>query len=498
MTPSFFIDQWQPLRQKPDEKQLTQLAEQVALHFLDLHFYNDRFEPEYVRLLCEMANAFDDDNLNRIGAKALFGIIVESLCDDFEELQTEAYNRLMSFVLSFCREMPEGKVLNARMNRFGMKTFEDLYLRAERLRKTSCNFRDLLEAPKRILVLSRVTLGADVAITSVLVQRLTRLYPDAELVLLGGSKLKTMFGGNPRLRVREINYVRRGGLMERLHSWFAVLEAIDAELKDLGEREALLVDPDSRLSQLGVLPLLDDRDYLFFNSRGSGALPQKMAAGELANYWFSQATGNHDFCYPSLWLPRATTQKAEAFTTQLRGAGCRKIATVNFGVGGNSRKRVGGSFEADVLLSILAEENDTVVLLDKGFGNEELARTNELTRLVHDKGYDVVQGTFDDLPPERIRHGVVGLEAGIGEAAALISCSDEFIGYDSACQHIAAALEVPAHTIFAGTNNTKFVRRWRAFGLGKSEIIHVDTLTHPPVFDIHALVRRLMFSRRKG
>ncbi|MDH3998673.1 MAG: hypothetical protein OET90_07515, partial [Desulfuromonadales bacterium] len=83
------------------------------------------------------------------------------------------------------------------------------------------------------------------------------------------------------------------------------------------------------------------------------------------------------------------------------------------------------------------------------------------------------------------------------EAAALIGCSDEFIGYDSACQHIAAAQDVPTYTIFAGSNNARFVRRWCPSGLGKREIIHVDTLTQPPVYNRQTILMRLMHARRQ-
>ena len=90
---------------------------------------------------------------------------------------------------------------------------------------------------------------------------------------------------------------------------------------------------------------------------------------------------------------------------------------------------------------------------------------------------------------------VYGIDAGIDQAAALIGQSDEFIGYDSACQHIAAAQEVPTFTVFAGSNNTRFVRRWCPFGLGRREIIHVDTLTQPPVYNRKAVLLRLMHAR---
>lgn len=80
----------------------------------------------------------------------------------------------------------------------------------------------------------------------------------------------------------------------------------------------------------------------------------------------------------------------------------------------------------------------------------------------------------------------------MGEIGSLINESDEFIGYDSACQHIAAALGVPACTVFAGSNNVRFIRRWRACGSNVSEIVFVDTLSNDREIDIEEVVTRVL------
>lgn len=494
MSASFYQDRWRQVRDTGDEVQLRQLSQEIALAFLDRYFFNDTFETEYIQLLCEIATSAGDEAMARVGAAALFGIVVESLCDDFEELQTKAYNRLMSQILTYCRQQPGGDALNASMTQFGLITYDDLYRRAERLRKSSCNYRDL-PSPSKILLLSRVTLGADVAITSVLVQRFARLFPDAEIVILGSAKVHRLFSGNPRVRLREVNYLHRGGLMERLQSWFQVLQDVDAESRETRQGTMLLVDPDSRLSQLGVLPLIDDRHYLFFNSRGSLAYDPKMSVSEMANYWFNQVTGTKDFCYPAIWLDEGIRDAALKYRESLLQAGCRRIVSMNLGVGGNSRKRIDGLFEQEAIMELLREPG-TVLLLDRGFGDEELARTGVLLDTVRRGGYPVFDVSFSRLGAARTGAGLVGIQADIAEAAALIAVSHEYIGYDSACQHLAAAMEVATYTIFAGSNNTRFVRRWRPFGLGKTELIHVDTLTHPPSFDGHTVLMRLMHLRK--
>jgi len=494
MISAYYQEQWQQVKAATDPVACRDLAEELALDFLDRHYFNDQFEVDYVRLLCEMSTAFSSDDLNRIGASALFGIVVESLCDNFEELQTAAYNRLMSYIIDYCANLSGGEALRERMERFGIHNFEDLFYRVERLRKTSSNYRDLPAAPKKIIVLSRVTIGADVAVTSVLVQRLCRSFPQAQIVVIGGGKMNALYSGHPRLSVEGVSYTRRGGLLERLHSWFQVLEAIDQASNGLAPEEVLLADPDSRLSQLGVLPLCDDRSYLFFSSRSSQIFPQQLSISEMVNYWYNQVTGENDNCYPSVWLDRPLLQQSKSAVARLREHGARHLVAVNLGVGGNSRKRVDDVFEQDLVLALLSQPG-TVVLLDKGFGDDEISRSNALLKAATDSGFKVENTCFDRLGEVAAGAQLIGVDAGIDQAAALIGQSDEFIGYDSACQHIAAAQEIPTFTIFAGSNNTRFVRRWCAYGPGRREIIHVDTLTQPPIYNRKAILLRLMHAR---
>ena len=60
---------------------------------MDAYLKDCHYEADYIDLLCEMTTFWEDPLLNGIAAQALFSIIIESLCDDFEELQTETYNQ---------------------------------------------------------------------------------------------------------------------------------------------------------------------------------------------------------------------------------------------------------------------------------------------------------------------------------------------------------------------------------------------------------------------
>ena len=496
MLTTYFLNRWEEVKSSASTSDLRELANQIAQTFLDRFFFNDCYEDDLVALLCEMSIHFKDEELNKVGASVLFGGIVEILCDEFEELQTKTYNRFMSHVIAICKDHSEGSSLLEKMESFNINSSHDLYDRAERLRKSSSHIRDFSNTVKKIIILSRVTIGADIAVTSVLAQRFSKLYPQAEVILLGNSKIKGLFSANPGIRILETGYVRRDGLMSRLKSWLDVLETIESEIKDISHSEVLVIDPDSRLSQLGLLPLIEDDSYLFFNSRKTLDLDPLMSISQMANQWVSQLSGTDDFSYPALWLAEDQLAISSSFVNNFKNAGCSKFIFINLGVGGNSRKRVSDEFEKTLLLQLL-KEPDTVVCLDQGFGDEELKRSFALSVFIEKSGFPVSKVSFSKIFDISFKNGLICMDAGISEATSMIASSDEFIGYDSACQHIAAALEIPAYTIFAGSNNTRFIRRWRPFGSGRNEIIHVDTLSHPIAYDIDTIIMRIMHAREQ-
>lgn len=491
MNPESYLNRWRELKtDAADPAAVEHLARQVALSFMDSCLYSNRYEPAYIDLLCEMATAFDDSALNAGVTAVLFGIVVEGLCDEFEEMQVDLYDRVMCRIITFCRQLPQGRELDRKLAAFGCTTQESLLGRAAALRKSPL-IKDTLTPPETIVFLSRITIGADVAVTSVLIRRFATVFPHAELVVLGSPKLQGLFGRGERLRIHELHYPRHGRLLERFSTWFSVLETIETEAAAAGGR-LLVVDPDSRLSQLGILPVVESGKYLFFNSRNSTASGDRLSLSELANEWANRVLPEAGFCNPALWLDDVARSAAEELLTSLRRFSQRLVA-VNLGVGGNPRKRLDDDFE-EKLLHALLTESGTTVILDCGAGAEEEQRAQRLLEALRRQGIAVDQ---TDL------HGAVALDApglvsvtcGMGEIAAIIAGCDEFIGYDSACQHLAAAAGVPSCTVFAGSNNPRFVRRWHAKGEARSEIIHVDTLSRQRMFDNDDIIKRIHYAR---
>jgi len=494
MKSSFYRKKWSNIKAHiVDSEKIKRLSRQVAHSFMDSYLKNCHYEEDYIDLLCEMTTFSRDPDLNSDAAQSLFSIIIESLCDDFEELQTETYNRVMTQVITFCRRLSAGKELDRSLNDFRVYSRMDLLERIKTIRleaKSLSRHRDI----KKILLLSRVTIGADVAVTSVIIQRLAELHPKAEMVLIGGGKLDEIYGGNPRIRLQKVEYERNGGLLERLSNWQLVLNIIQQELASCSLDNTILVDPDSRLSQLGVLPIISPDHYYFLDSRSAFSFAANMSMAQLTNAWLDRVTGVADFRYPGVWLLPGPVQKAAALYNKLKNNGTRRVIAINFGVGGNPRKKVGRLLEQKLLLSLLQEPN-TVIVLDKGLGEKELQYSNFLLNVVKQNGYAIEETVFAAEFTSDISSGVIGLQTSIGEIAAIIAKCDEYIGYDSACQHIAAALQTPCLTIFAGSNNMRFIRRWSAFGANNCRLVHVDTLSDPTAIDVEDIIIRIMNER---
>ena len=446
--------------------------------------------------LAELATA-EDSQTAESATRAVFTALVERLADSFEQEAVTLYNRAFAQLIQASRLDSRSGQLNNELDAFGLRSEEHLIARAEKLRGawrvTRANRSP--DKVRRVIVLSRVTLGADVAITSVIIERLKSSFPAAEIVLVGGTKAPELFGGDPRVRFNEIGYRRAGTTVERLLTWIDLLRCVRALTDGLTRGEYLIVDPDTRLTQLGLLPIADaesrnspepdiatnESEYLFFPSREYGT-GTSLSLSELTSLWLDEVFGESVTTYPRVSLRRDDIDAARDLLNRMR-RGSRPIIAINFGVGENQLKRVGGDFESSLVARLI--QDGSSIVFDKGAGEDETSRADAvISEAIHieREGRRVRAVEINErnlasaASSEQVEADVVVWNGRIGMLAGLIGESDLYIGYDSAGQHIAAALGVKCIDVFAGFSSPRMLERWQPTGRAETRIVAVDTL----------------------
>jgi len=350
----------------------------------------------------ELVRALADDECSDV----LVRVVAEGLADRFEPALCDTYAAL------FAEAIAPGE--SAAL--------------VERYRRVRTP-RAIPGEPRTICVLSRVTLGADVAVTSVILDAAKRRFPEAAIYLAGPRKNWELFAADPRIRHLPVSY-RRGTLRERLATGPELRDALAGAARGA---DSIVIDPDSRLTQLGLLPVCPEQCYYFFESRaygGDGDDPLPV----LTRHWAEQTFGIAD-ARPFVAVPQAA-------------GGSRSGIAISLGVGENPAKRIADPFEAD-LLALLARTG-LPLTIDQGAGGEEAERAE---RAAAAAGVRV----------ERWSGSFAGF-------AAIIAGSRLYVGYDSAGEHVAAACGVPLIAIFAGFPCVRMFARWRPAG----RVIRVD------------------------
>ncbi len=412
-----------------------------------------------IDLLCALAAG--DAGGRQAALAALYGTIVIPLCDDFSPEGVAVCDQVLARVIDFVRRSERGQGLAAALDRLGLADRTALLARHRRL--ASFSPPPLAAAAvRKVAVLSRVTVGADVVITSVIVHRLLAVLPEAEVVVIGPAHLGQIFAGLARVRCLELAYERNGSLFDRLLVWEPLDDLLRREEEGLAPGALLVVDPDSRLSQLGLLPLAAEEATRHFPSRLNPWPERNPSLNELVNGWLDRLLGGGDPLPPMVALPAAIRTAASGFCQRLRAAGCRFLVVANYGVGGDDNKRLGEPFETALLPALLAGGEGTVVVLDSGCAQEEYERVQAQLAWYREQGIatDFVEEAALADREIAFGHGVVGFRGAIGAIGGLIAGADAFFGYDSCCQHLAGAIATPAVIVFAGAPNERFAARW--------------------------------------
>ena len=368
---------------------------------------------EHVLDQCVAGNVWSKEDVGAIRSDAsLIRVVAEGLADRFDPRLCDVYTEMFAWVLA-----QEARDLNEK----------DLLDRYRRVRRPRLYPGKNPDAVRDVYVLSRVTLGADIAVTSVIIDGLKRRFRQATIWLIGDRKSYELFEGDSRVGFYPMPFKRGAPLYANL-------------MERLNLKTGLLVDPDSRISQLGLLPVCPEENYFFFESRAYGGETND-ALPVLAARWVRETFG----------------VDAKAYIDPMRKVRREKFITVSLGVGENPAKRVEGNFERG-LVQKLAKRGLPVVL-DRGAGGEEAERAEQAAAGL--ANVELHRGSF-------------------GQFADLIRQSSLYVGYDSAGCHAAAASAVPVIIFFKGAVCDRFFHRWKPAGVGSMDVIRIDDESPDP------------------
>jgi ADP-heptose:LPS heptosyltransferase len=367
--------------------------------------------------LIEQASS-ENTSIADAASVALFRDLVEPLSDAFEPDYCDIYAALFSrAIAATIREYSETGLL-ARYQRIRSP---------RRFPGEADNVRD-------VVVLSRVTLGADVAVSSLMLDAAKKRFPKARIHFAGSLKAYELFAGDERIRHIPLPYSRGGTLRQRLEAG----RLLGARLREVG---GIVIDPDSRLTQLGLLPVCEEDKYFFFESRSYGGSSGE-PIGRLAQRWLAETFAVAD---------------ARSFIAPACGPlyPDEDFVCVSLGVGENPAKRIRDPFEENLLRLLL--ERGANLLIDQGAGGEESGRVLDCLKRL-------------GAPSSRVKTW----RGAFAPFAATIAGARLYTGYDSSGQHVAATCGVPLLTVFAGFVTPRMFDRWHPSGDGPMEVIRVE------------------------
>ncbi|MDP9171636.1 MAG: hypothetical protein M3N54_13550 [Acidobacteriota bacterium] len=324
-----------------------------------------------------------------------FRTVVEPLADSFEPAQVELYERLMEAWIPPAPRVPP-------------------------------------EIPARVdavFVLSRVTLGADIKITSMVLDAMKKRFPDARVLFVSNAKSAELFAADHRIEHLPAEYPRSGPVSARVSFGHELRKRVEGP-------DRIVIDPDSRMTQLGLIPACEPFHYFHFPSRVAGGKSLDNLT-DLTGRWLRETFG--------------VSGQAYIAPTKVTVEGARPWAAVNFGVGDNETKRVPGTFEAELLRELSLKY--ATLWVDRGAGGEEAIRVTTASAGIENVRF--WEGSF----------------AGF---ASIIAQSDLYAGYDSGGQHAAAAAGIPLLSIFAGAPSKRFRHRWSPAGPAPCTIVNAD------------------------
>src|ERR1041384_1593026 len=134
--------------------------DELIAEFMNEFSATGHYRRECVARLAALATN-DKPEVAEPATSAFFASLVERLADSFSPADVSLYNRVFAQTIAHCRQLDQGRAIDTALSHFGLRDEADVLCRAESLRHTKIAARSRSASVRRVVVLSRVTLGAD-------------------------------------------------------------------------------------------------------------------------------------------------------------------------------------------------------------------------------------------------------------------------------------------------------------------------------------------------
>ena len=319
------------------------------------------------------------------------------------------------------------------------------------------------DVEKAVLV-SRADLKGDIAVSSPILSCASRAFRDTDIEIVGPRTNCLLIGPRHRMERSVVSYNHDSTLGNQLRAWTRLRAKVASAIQEFDAGHWLVVDPDSWMTQFGLLPLADDRYCRYFDSR-SYAEQSKATLAELANEW-----ANQWFFWGGVealpYIVRGYGPESGSHSLLIQSQG--KLAGVSFSTDGHQQVRLGADFE-DRLLELLRRRGYQTVF---DSGREAVDRTNATERIQAFGGSKSHLRTASDAMNNQAQLLTCG--ATIPNFSGWLRWASVYIGYDSAISHAAGSVAAASIHLSVGAPSSTYRVRWTPTSDGDVVTIPAD------------------------
>ena len=420
-----------------------------------------------IKEITELAFIKDEETAKRM-IEPVFGVLVNDLKKSFTKKEGDIYLQIFPYFILAAKE--KSHIVQKwfeKMHISSTSPIEDLYSRSLDLRKpkTLMSIEDKNKI-KKAIILSRNTIGAEACINGIIINRAMANLPNAKIIFVDTTNSGRHIFNHPRISSissfvnsegKEISLLwdrHNISVLSRFEYTANLSDFIEIETSGLDEKEFIVFDADTRLSQTGAMPICAPDRHYFIDTVLKNDNEKVESLGRLCNDYLNRIFQESGMHYPKIFLPKEEIKKVKEFRKTIPS---KKIIMLHFGSGLKSKSL---SLEFEKKLALVACNYGTPIIILPPV-DWEMEKIKSTISFLEENGKVKGKDFFTFGAP-------------LSTFVSLINEMDLCICYDSQSQHMAASLGVPFITLFTGYINKTFLQRWTPISENFFKIIDID------------------------